>query len=231
MQTLMTFVSAADQCQYLHDRDWQFEYEIVATATADEYGERLRLGWRRFGHALFKPSCPACSMCRSLRIPVVTFHADRSQKRAWKANDGVLRLVVGAPSDTSEKRALFEAFHSYQHDSKGWSNAATDYTEMFVLNPFKTEEWCYYLDDRLIAVGYVDRVDDGLSAIYFYYDPRERHRSLGTFNVLSIVNAARAAPLPYVYLGYYVEGCRSLEYKARFRPHERLEHGRWTLAP
>lgn len=229
MQTLMTFVSAADRCQYLHDRDWQFEYDIVGTATADEYGERLRRGWRRFGHALFRPVCPSCSMCRSLRIPVATFTADRSQKRAWKGNDGVVRLTIGSPAETAEKRALFEAFHSYQHDTKGWSNGASDYQEMFVLNPFPTEEWSYYLDDRLIAVGYVDRLEDGLSAIYFYYDPRERHRSLGTFNVLSILRAADMASLPYVYLGYYVNGCRSLEYKARFRPHERLEHGHWNL--
>jgi arginine-tRNA-protein transferase len=77
----------------------------------------------------------------------------------------------------------------------------------------------------LIGVGYVDALPGGLSAIYFYYDPGERHRSLGTYNVLSILASARARNLPHVYLGYYVAGCRSLEYKARFRPNEVLTGG------
>jgi arginine-tRNA-protein transferase len=76
-------------------------------------------------------------------------------------------------------------------------------------------------------VGYVDALPGALSAIYFYYDPDERRRSLGTFNVLSVLAAAAARGVPYVYLGYYVPGCRSLEYKARFRPYELLEGGTW----
>ena len=94
--------------------------------------------------------------------------------------------------------------------------------------PFPIEEWCYYIGDRLLGVGYVDRLPEGLSAIYFFYDPQESHRSLGTFNVLSILREARTSGVPYVYLGYYVEGCRSLEYKARFRPNEILDtDGTW----
>jgi arginine-tRNA-protein transferase len=93
---------------------------------------------------------------------------------------------------------------------------------------FPTEEWCYDVGDRLVAVGYVDQLPDGLSAIYFFHDPGERHRSLGTFNVLALLAVARERRLPYVYLGYYVEGCRSLEYKGRFRPNEVLApDGAW----
>jgi leucyl-tRNA---protein transferase len=89
-------------------------------------------------------------------------------------------------------------------------------------NPFPTEEWTYFFEDRLVGVGYVDAIPEALSAIYFYWDPSERSRSLGTFHVLSIIAAARERELAHVYLGYYVEGCRSLEYKARFRPNEVL---------
>jgi arginine-tRNA-protein transferase len=79
-------------------------------------------------------------------------------------------------------------------------------------------------------VGYVDVVPEGLSAIYFFYDPDERERSLGTYNVIAILREAAARKIPYVYLGYYVEGCRSLEYKARFRPNEVIHpDGRWRL--
>ena len=117
-------------------------------------------------------------------------------------------------------------------EAKGWPShageTADDYVESFVDNPFPTQEWCYYLGQRLVGVGYVDQLPEGLSAIYFYYDPDERDRSLGTFNVLSILAAARALNVPHVYLGYYVEGCRSLEYKGRFRPNEVLRpDGEW----
>jgi arginine-tRNA-protein transferase len=99
---------------------------------------------------------------------------------------------------------------------------------MLLQNPFRTEEWTYYLGRRLIAVAYVDALAEALSAIYCYYDPAEKARSLGTFNVLSLLASARERGLPHVYLGYYVAGCRSMEYKRNFRPNEVLRSdGTW----
>ncbi len=95
-------------------------------------------------------------------------------------------------------------------------------------NPFPTEEWSYFVGDRLIGVGYVDVLPGGLSAIYFFYDPDEKKRSLGTWNVLSLIDEARRRGLPHAYLGYYVAGCGSMAYKAAFRPHQLLgPDGRW----
>jgi leucyl-tRNA---protein transferase len=99
---------------------------------------------------------------------------------------------------------------------------------MLLENPFRTEEWTYHLGNRLVAVAYVDALAEGLSAIYCYYDPTERARSLGTFNILSLLASARERGLPHVYLGYYVAGCRSVEYKRKFRPNEVLRpNGTW----
>ncbi len=226
MQTLLTFISSADQCQYLPDQEWRFEYHIVADATASEYGDRLRAGWRRFGFSLFRPACDHCTQCHSLRVPVATFRPDRSQRRAWTSNNGAVTLSIGTPSDGRENRALYDKFHSHQHETKGWSDGASDYHEMFVANPFPTEEWRYTIEGRLIGVGYVDRVPDGLSLIYFFHDPDERARSIGTFNILTALDVARRAGLRFVYLGYYVKGCRSLEYKGRFQPNETLSRGK-----
>ena len=99
---------------------------------------------------------------------------------------------------------------------------------MLLQNPFRTEEWTYYIGDRLIAVAYVDALPEALSAIYCYHDPTEGVRSPGTFNILSLLASARERGLPHVYLGYYVAGCRSLEYKRNFRPNEVLRpDGTW----
>jgi arginyl-tRNA--protein-N-Asp/Glu arginylyltransferase len=229
MKSLITFISPPEPCEYLPHQTWQLEYEIVGRLSTHEYAARLQNGWRRFGHAIFRPACPSCRMCQSLRVPAATFQPDRSQRRAWKTNHGILSVLVREPSRTPAKEALRQKFQTFQHHAKGWPLETANYEEMFVNNPFPTEEWCYYSGDRLIAVGYVDRLAQGLSAIYFFYDPDERHRSLGTFNILTLIEAARERRLPYVYLGYYVEGCRSLEYKARFAPSEVLRgDGVWA---
>jgi arginine-tRNA-protein transferase len=224
------FVTPPAVCEFLPGRIRRMEYDVVPHLTPDQYLQRMQQGWRRFGHAMFRPACGPCRMCRSLRIPVAHFRADRSQARAWKANDDDVRIIVGEPHLTAEKQAIFDRFHAHQHEAKGWPRQTGEETTSFVDNPFPTEEWCYYLGDVLIAVGYVDSLREGLSAMYFFYDPAERHRSLGTFNVLSILASARARNLPYVYLGYYVDGCRSLEYKGRFRPNEIIgDDGEWRV--
>jgi arginine-tRNA-protein transferase len=122
---------------------------------------------------------------------------------------------------------LYYAFHAHGHETKGWPDRSHERTRqdesglaLFLGNPFPTEEWSYWIGDRLVGVGYVDALAVGLSAIYFFHDPREHKRSLGTLNVLRLIEAAGHRGVPHVYLGYYVKGCRSLEYKARFRPNE-----------
>lgn len=231
MLSLFTFSTEPGPCEYLPDRECSLSYDVVGELTPLEYQEKLKAGWRRFGYSLFRPACPSCRMCQSIRVPVATFRPDRSQRRAMAANQTV-QLVVGRPEATREKLNLYDRFHEYQHSAKGWPHdgpaSASDYVESFVDHPFPTEEWQYYRDGRLFGVGYVDVLPEAMSAIYFYYDPRDRAASPGTFNVLAILRAAAARGIPHVYLGYFVAGCRSLEYKARFRPNEVLsEDGDW----
>ena len=225
MAAPLTFLAPPSRCDYLADRTAQFRYQQIPDLDAAGYMVRLRAGWRRFGAVVFRPECPACRMCQSLRIPVATFRPSQSQRRAWKKNAGVLSVRIGEPHVSAEKLALYDRFHWAQHEDKGWPPSDVENAAMMADNPFPTEEWCYYLGDRLVGVGYVDALPEGLSAIYFYYDPAERQRSLGTFNVLAILEAARERQLPHVYLGYYVAGYRSLEYKARFRPNEVVDAG------
>jgi len=228
MIALHQFTTPPAACEYLPEQQWSLHYVFVRKATAGEYQDRLASGWRRFGRAFFHPVCRDCQACLSLRVPVATFQPDRSQRRSRKANTDV-RLVIGEPDVSDEKLRLYDRFHAFQALEKGWPEHGPkepiEYASSFVDNPFETEEWRYYQGDRLIGVGYVDVLPTALSAIYFYYEPDERTRSLGTFNVLRIIDSAARRGIPHVYLGYYVEGCRSLEYKARFRPNEVLRRG------
>jgi arginine-tRNA-protein transferase len=274
MESLFQYVAPPTRCGYLPRQKWSLEYDYVASLTPAEYLRLLLDNWRRFGNMLFRPVCTSCRACRSLRVVVPRFRPDRSQKRCRKVNEGVVELRIGEPSVSRAKLNLYDRYHAFQADHKSWPHHAphdaSSYADSFVHHPFPVEEWCYYLDGRLLGVGYVDvlpgekseirnpksernpkdqeekpksseegvsdfgfRISDlsnegGLSAIYFFYDPRQRERSLGTWNVLCLLEEAARRRLPHVYLGYYVEGCGSMSYKTRFVPNQlRGEDGVW----
>jgi leucyl-tRNA---protein transferase len=223
MISLFTFNAPAAACHYLPEEISSNHYDYMLQATAEDYQERMVAGWRRFGRAFFVPGCPRCRKCLSLRIPVAEFVPSRSQRRAWKANEGI-DLFVGEPEVTREKLDLYDRYHQFQVDAKGWEahepKDAREYAESFTENPFPTEEWRYTRDGDLIGIGYVDVLPQSLSAIYFFYEPDEKGRSLGTYNVLRLIAEAKRRGIPHIYLGYYVAGCESLEYKSNFRPNE-----------
>lgn len=225
MRSLFTFTTPPHECSYLPNETAELRYEIIATMSAGEYQDRLAQGWRHFGYSLFRPQCASCRACQSLRVLVERFRPNRSQRRAWQANQDV-KVTIGEPSVSDEKLELYDRFHQFQVGFKNWPEHAPkeedSYLESFVDNPVPTDEWRYTVEDRLIGVGYVDRLPQALSAIYFYYDPDERERSLGTFNVMRILQEARRTNIPHLYLGYFVEGCASLQYKANFEPNQVL---------
>jgi len=233
MKSLFVFHSPPGPCGYLPDRTWTLRYELVGELTATEYEARMAAGWRKFGRSLFRPECPNCTDCQPLRIDPNRFVPGKTMKRVKKLNSGALTLTIAEPSVTAEKLELHDRFHRFQSDSKGWpfhgEKSASDYSDSFVDNPFPVEEWRYELDGRLAGIGYVDALPASLSMIYFFYDPELRDRSLGTFNVLKGLDEAKRRKLGHVYLGYFVDGCRSLEYKARFGPNEvyHWETKRW----
>ncbi len=227
METIARWTEPAGPCHYLPDHIARFEYLRVATCTADEYMRYLLTGWRRFGHTLFRQTCSGSGACRSLRVDAANFRPNRSQRRTRKANEGSVHLRIGGPAPTFEKIALFERFHADRSLTRGWSPYAPrdleEFAQSFSLNPFSTQEWCYYLDDALVALGYVDQLAGGLSAIYFVREPTHQERSLGAWNILNLIDRALALGLPHVYLGYHAEGCPSLQYKGRFRPNQTLD--------
>lgn len=233
MESLYHFVSLPHDCSYLPGQTWRLEYEMVSAMTADEYRARMDANWRRFGHTLFRPRCPECTACRTLRVLVDQFRPNRSQKRCRALNEAAVRLRIGRPTVSQAKLDLYDRYHAFQTEFKGWPGHApkdaADYIDSYVSNPFPVQEWCYYVGKKLVGVGYVDDLPGALSAIYFFYDPEERLRALGTWNVLSIIEVAAARGLPFVYLGYFVPGCRSLEYKANFAPNQlRQPDGSWS---
>ena len=136
MESLFRYVAPPTTCGYLPQRRWSLEYEMVSAISADEYAQRLLAGWRRFGAMLFRPQCPACQACQSIRVDVPRFTPTRSMRRVRKANGDDLHLHVGPPAVSRDKLRLYDRFHAFQADTKGWPEHAPkdpgSYRESFV---------------------------------------------------------------------------------------------------
>lgn len=231
MNTSFRFLASPERCSYLPDQTARLEYAFASEITAGDYAGLMLSGWRRFGHALFRPRCPNCSACISLRVDAARFQPNRSQRRVARANQGPISLAIGEPRVTESRLELYRKFHAHRAMSRGWSEREEDpasYFSSFVDNPFPTEEWAYSLDGTLVGLGLVDRLPVGLSAIYFVHDPAHAGRGLGVWNILCLIEEARRCSLPHLYLGYWVADCVSLAYKSSFRPYQVLgADGHW----
>lgn len=232
MRLSSSFLDAPGQCGYLPDQFWRLEYRIATALSAREYAEFMLRGWRHFGRALFRPRCRGCSACVPIRVDVARFRPDRSQRRAWKRNESDLRLEIAQPTAGPAQLDLYRRYHAHQQEARQWPDrqgeSLAEYHETFVDNPFPVQEWRYFLGETLVGIGYVDDLPVGPSAITFIHDPEHRTRSLGTYNVLALIEHARSLGHPHVYLGYHIAGCPSMAYKARFTPNQTLHpDGLW----
>jgi arginine-tRNA-protein transferase len=232
MQTLLRWDDDPALCDYRPDHLCLRENIHVISLDRKEYSALLVQGWRRFGHSLFRVRCLGAEACRQLRIDAASFRPNRSQRRCRTLNEGTVRLEIGRPTCTLEKLTVLDRFHADRSARRDWPPHAADdaesYNASFVDNPFPSEEWCYFIDDILVGVGYVDQLPVGLSAIYFAHDPAHRARSLGTWNVLNLIDRTSSLGLSHVYLGHYSARCSSLAYKGHFRPCElRRDDGQW----
>ena len=216
-------------CPYLPDRTAvSAVYDPDVPVDSALYGELIRLGFRRSGHRLYRPYCPGCAACQSLRIPVASFRPNRSQRRAWHRNTD-LQISQRSPEVTEEDFALFRRYQQTRHpggemdfsDPEDYGLACLDSPVETLLLEFRRA------DGALIAVAITDVLPTGLSAVYTFFDPEERQRSLGTFAILHQIEYARALGLPHVYLGYWIQESPQMAYKSQFRPAQVWSAGDW----
>ena len=193
----------------------------------DELDEALALGDRRVGRMLYRTSCPSCRACEPLRIPVDRFQPSRSQRRVQRRNEDV-RVEVGPAVFSEEKLALYNR-HKFE---RGLARRETPmnrrgYEGWFLRTCTRTWEMRYLVGQRLVGLGILDVGAKDSSSVYFFFDPDEHRRSLGTWSTLVEIQWQRQRGGRYHYLGLYVRDCRHLAYKASFHPHERRVDGQW----
>ncbi len=227
---LRVVIDDTDQCPYLPEQMARMPLAIATEAiTGLRLDELLSRGYRRSGSFFYRTQCPNCSACEALRLNVDTFQASRSQQRVEKRGDARLQLRVSQPEVDEHRVHLFNAHrHSRGLDHSGSNVDASDYSSFLLSSPCETIELSLWLDGRLIAVSITDVAASGLSAVYCFFDPEASKFSPGTYAILKQVQVAQSLGLQWLYLGLYVEANAHLNYKARFRPHQRLIHGRWN---
>lgn len=224
--SLPVYAGTPHECPYLPNRTATNEFIVATSLEAGMYQQLMDAGFRRSGEIVYRPVCDGCRECVPIRVPVATFLASRSQWRAAEKNRDV-RVEIGPPLLTDDKWRIYEAYQREQHD--GAMNSGREEMEAFLYrSPTTTEEFAYWVGDRVIASGIVDVTPEAMSSVYFYFDPAEGKRSLGVFSVLREIEECRSRGLPFWYGGYYVQECRKMSYKAQYKPYELLgDDGVW----
>ena len=236
------YVTAPQPCPYLPGRQ---ERKLFTHLTQEKpptlIDNLLRGGFRRSQNIAYMPYCEGCQACVSVRVVVDGFVVTRSMRRALERGTGLEARRV-PPEPTSEQFALFRRYIDARHSDGGMADMTVlDYAMMVedsVINTFVTEyrekpenpldsdpdSW------PLKAVALCDLLSDGISMVYSFYDPTTDQMSLGTYMILEHLEYARRLGLPYVYLGYWINGSRKMNYKMRFQPQEHLGPNGWVRA-
>lgn len=194
----------------------------------EKYVELMDAGFRRSGLVVYQPNCQACQSCIPLRVDVARFQQRKSQRRVWRANQDLLVKVNDGPVLSAEKLGLYRRYQFGWHQSPEPVTPEDLYRFLYV-SPVRTLEMEYRLPTGgLVAVGLCDVCPDVLSSVYFYFDPDHCHRSLGVFGALWELEMARQQAMRWYYLGYWVQECPKMRYKADYSPGQLLgRDGSW----
>ena len=229
------YITAPAPCPYLTGKRERkiFSY-LGGDAAAITNAQLTQRGFRRSQNIIYLPACEGCNACVPVRIVVDGFESSKSRRRISSKNEDLERKIC-APRATAEQFSTLRGYLDSRHSDGGMADMTVlDYASMVEETSVDTMVVEYRrksTDDRespITAVALTDRLIDGLSMVYSFFEPDEANRSLGTYMILDHIKLARQLSLPYVYLGYWVNGSQKMDYKSRFQPLEKLGPDGWT---
>lgn len=234
------YLTSPSPCPYLRGKEERKVFTHLVGKRAPSLNDALtESGFRRSQTIAYRPACDGCNACVSVRVCVSDFTQSRNMRRNWELNADLIGYAT-PPHPTSEQYSMFRGYLDSRHRDGGMADMnMLDYTMMVEDSHVETRLIEYrrrgpdtFINGRgegpLIAVSLTDVLADGLSMVYSFFEPGEKARSLGTYMILDHIERARRLGLPYLYLGYWVDGSQKMAYKARFQPQERLGSDGWV---
>lgn len=228
LSELRFFTTPAHDCSYLEDRQAITLFaDPLARIDKDLYSALSAAGFRRSGNHIYRPYCQTCTACIPVRIPVSKFEPRRRHRRVLKNNEEII-VNRCKPELTEEYFALYNAYITERHSDGDMYPASRDQFQSFLVEG-RPEAWFYEFRDseNLLAVAVADELNNGLSAIYTFFDPAKQAGAPGVFAILWLIEETRRCGLEHLYLGYWIKQCQKMSYKMDYKPIELYVNNHW----
>lgn len=221
-------ITPEHKCSYLENRDAitlfvDPDYPIVM----NQYSALAKLGFRRSGSNIYRPHCNDCGLCIPVRVPADEFKPNRSQRRNQSLNSDISFSVKDAAYD-QEHFELYRRYMKGRHAGGGMDNDEPEsYENLIAANWSHSKLLEFRLEEKLIMIAVIDCFNDGVSAVYTFFDPEFPKRGLGVFGVLSEIEYTKSLNLDWLYLGYWNPKTNKMSYKSNYQPLEFFNGHDW----
>lgn len=228
LEQLLFFTTPEHQCSYLPDQQTTSLFvDPKAIITKAHYSALSRLGFRRSGKHFYRPYCDNCQACTPIRVNAAKFTPTKSQKRILKKNSNIKTQILKADFHEDHYLLYEKYLHSRHADGDMYPPSRSQYRSFLVDGFSETQFVEFSINGRLCAVAVCDQLEDGLSAIYTFYDPDYASLSLGKYAILWQLTETRKRKLNFLYLGYFIKNCRKMAYKNQYSPFEAFLNNQW----
>lgn len=222
------FLDVPCECPYGLGQQAVYHQGMFSQLDDEAVGRFLAAGYRRNGNCMYSMLCPDCQLCVPIRLRPERLRHNRNQRRVWRKNQDISAEI--APLTMSRENIdLLQRFLSSRFP-EGRSSAESYYTGFFITSIARCFEIRYRLDQQLVGVAVIDASPSWMNAVYFFFDPVHSWRSPGILNILTLNHICTTQKIPFLYLGYWIDGLAAMSYKSGFCPHELLWDGEWLEA-